>query len=637
MKLTVEQRSTLLAGINFRVAQFPRAALLAKLRSADEAYHLAKVDGKLATKDPADTQNTSRFAELTNAQVREVVETYSSTYITTYLGNSSIFQMNSPADKIKDAEAFNTIMSEQQKRAGWSSNLSMFFLDIAKYNIAMLDIPWDTQVNYELSAAASGPGQGQNANNLKKVKQVWEGTAINRIDMYNAFFDTSVSPQDLSVKGEWAGTTEIYTQVAFKTLLDKLKSRNGELYLTDANNPQFNIYAYGGSTVGMGASVTNMQHINPDIVPLGQEAADIQKEATDWSQHFGLNQHNQQTAVTKSRYQVSKVNIRVIPSAWGLSTAKNPDDDVEIWTIYILEGNWLLYAEPMDNAHGRLGMVLGQTDADSLGYNSTGPAQVTIPYMKTAKQLLDRALASADRAIGDRALYDHTMFDKDHVDSRIPEAKIATKKTIPRGKSLRDFYVSIPFQDSTTNTFLTDIGAVEEAGRRAAGINKPQTGQFQKGNKTLAEYQDVMSNAADKAFVRSLVIESTVMVEIKYILKLNIIQYQKTATLYNPENRETIDINPAQLYQASVDFKLATALMPTEYQMSPNVQQQMLQLITTAPQLLAEYDIPKILAHILGQGNGLQLEQYKLAGPAGGAGGLPQGPAPQGPAGGAPI
>jgi len=614
MSLSFEQRKTLLEAINYRVLNFPRDTLANKLIAADEAFHMAKVDGGLATKTEIDSSNYSRFQELTNALVRETVETYYASYVTTYLSSTTIFGMTSPADRAEDAEKFNTIMADQQRRAAWGGNLAKAFLDIAKYNLALVDHSWDHQVNYGMASSLSSLAD-QNTSNVKRTEQVWAGNHITHCDMYNSFFDHSVDPVDLNTKGEWGGWVDLYTQVRFKELVDKLKTRNGDLYLTDPNDPKFNIYGItktssaqqvnGASFKGTG----DMSYREPVLSAIGQEKGQFTKDQTNWAAHTsGLT--GTPRVEPSAMYEITKIRLRVVPSAWGLGQ-KGDNDAIAIYEVYIVAGTWVLYTEKLENIHDRLGFILCQTDQDSLGYNTTGPAQVSIPYMKTAKQLLDRVLAGADRAISDRAIYDSTMFSQDDVSSKIPDAKIATSKKLPNGKRLADYYHSIPYDNSATRGLLAELPTVEAAGKRASGLNNPQTGQFQKGNKTLYEYQDTMQNSGDRTFIRTLNIENTMMAELKWMTKLNIIQWQKQATLFNEENQVEVDINPAKLFDATVEFVMADGLLPTEYQLSPNVQQQVIQLITQAPELFAEYDVPGIVQHIIGQTSGVKLDQYK--------------------------
>ena len=62
---------------------------------------------------------------------------------------------------------------------------------------------------------------------------------------------------------------------------------------------------------------------------------------------------------------------------------------------------------------------------------------------------------------------------------------------------------------------------------KQAGQNNVRQGQFQQGNKTDSQWQDVMSNATSQDRAYSLVYESQVFTPLKEVLKLNYLQFQK--------------------------------------------------------------------------------------------------------------
>lgn len=611
LMLTSGQRETLLASILYRVSQFPRGALHAKLKKMDAAYHLAKVSvpEDMDPTDPANKQLYSRFEELDNALVREVAETYSTKFITAFLSKSQIFAMTSGPDNMADAEAFNTILEDQQKETKWRVNLAKFLLDVAKYNLALADVHWTDVINNQVTFNPhAAPGA-----KVATKPSLWSGNAITRWDPYNSFFDVSQDLENLSTKGEFAGTCWALTQVALKDQIDILRAdKDRVVYLTNSADPNFDLFNLSqnaGSQGVNGVATTHITHVSPDVITRGAEEGKIE---TDWARTFGMSVREQQT---NKQYTLAKFYLRVVPSSYGVGRRSIFDSPIELWEVYILDSQWVLSTKKLTNVHQLLPVVLAQTDADSLKVNTTGPAQVAVPYQKTAKQLMDRILASADRAIGDRAIFNGTYLDKNAVNSHIPDAKIEMKKNLPAGNSIDSIYRSIEFRGDGIFRLYGDRDLVENAGRTAAGLNKAQMGQFTPGNRTLQEYNNIQSNAEDKTFVRLLLLEASAWSQMKYMIKLNIIQYQKEAKLYSSESKTEIQITQDQLYQARVDFELADALLPTQFMLSPNVQQQLLQLITQLPQLFQEYDLVKLVEFILSQSNGLQLQKFKVARP----------------------
>lgn len=623
-KLNAEQLNTMLTAITYRLQNFPRADIINKLRSADAAFHLAKfvnTDGKISSSDGADNrdreadQDHSRYQELQNALVREVCETYGAEYISTFLSKSQVFAMTSSEEKQADAQKFNVIFSDQSKRTKWAANLSKVLMDVSKYNLCAVDTYWGSQVYYSLGRE-SGENVSSNVK-LKKTKNTWNGNFIKRLDPYNTCFDVSVPPEEVSAKGEWGGYIELYTQVELKKLIDSLLANSdADVYLDDykdPNNKNFNIYETSRGTT-TGTSARNMGYETPDITTYGagRDNSESGNNRTNWLTHLGTRDN---TNKTQRHYEVFKGYLRLVPSAYGFPTklANMEDDDIQIWEVYILEQNRILATVVRQDAHDLLPIDIGCTDSDSLQHDGSGPAQVTIPYSKLAKQLTDRVLAGADRAIGDRGFYDPNLLDETVVNSNVPDAKMPLKKGMPPGKKISDYYMSLPFDNSATARLYQDKDAAEQSGRQAVGLNQAQQGQFVKGNKTLYEFDQTMQNADSKPFQRSLFLENTMFTSIKTKIKINILQYQETAKLTDPDSKQEIDVNPAELFEASVDYKVIDSLMPSEYMLSPNVQQQLFQLLGTNAEMFQNegYNVSGIISHVLSQSNGINMEQYK--------------------------
>lgn len=591
--LTPKQRSVLLTAIQHRTKLFQRDSVIAKLTAADKSYHMANVRAESALTDTTD--HYSRFDELDNALGREVAEAYYSYYVETFLGKSKVFSMTSHEDVIQSANAFNTILGDQDRRTSWKSNLTKFFIDCAKYNLGAVEVPWISRTVY--SQAFDIPRAGEES--IKQVASVWKGNAIKALDMYNVIFDTRVAPQDISTEGEFAGYIELHSQVRLFKLIQDLKTDGFQVYdKAPLGQPDWSVFNCTTATPNV---ANNLDYREPEVSPLGQ-ADSVSSKDLGWGAHFGSS--TTENNVRSSDYQVTKFYLRIVPSSYGIK-----GDTLQLWEIYVLDGTYVLATRLMDNAHGLIPVVFGQPDSDSLKYNTAGPMQVAIPYKKTVKQLMDRVLAGADRAIRGKALYDSKYIDKDKINTSIPDAQIPVK-SIPSGRSMSDIYHQIDMQGDTTG--LGQLSSdIHMSGMRAAGINNSQSGQFTKGNRTLEEYNDIQGNAVSKQYVRALILEATAMTQIKSILKLNILQYQEATKLYDPDVQQSFEISRQDLYKAEVDFVLADALMPTEYMLSPNVQQQMFATVQAMPQAFAKYDVAGMLVHILEQSSGVNLKQYE--------------------------
>lgn len=579
-----------------RAEKFPRADLLSKLTVSDKCYHLANVRADDNANNQADSY--SRFQELDNALVREVAEAYETFYSQVFLGANKIFTMTSTADGQDVAAQFNAILANQARRMNWGRNLQKLLQDISKYNIGATEVVWEQVEAYspDIQLASTGAVASRS-----KSTVAWAGNAIKHLDMYNTLFDTRVPLSELPERGEWAGYISYLSQVELYKLVKRLEANSDVVtYIKDPDNPDFDIYRNPPANLATGH---NLDYRVPRVTPLGGVSVP-RGDQGDWLSFFG---GNATPTGTYDDYTVTVVYLRLVPSSYKLT-----GDTVQLWKIWLLDGSWILASQLVEAAHNLLPIVFGQSDEDSLGINTACPAQIAIPYQKTAKQLMDRVLAGADRAIRDRAIYDSRYLDGNALSSAIPDAKIPLKSPLPPNKSISAVYQSTAMGSDTTGLKQDSLSA-HDLGLRACGVNNSLVGQFTKGNRTLEEYSDVQTNAQSRQIKRAASIEASYMTALKRILKLNILEHQGDETIFDSQSKQAIEVVASNLFKAEVEFALADGLKPTEHMMSPNVQQQLFTLIQARPEAFSKYDIGKLIAHIVTQSYGVDMQQYEYS------------------------
>jgi hypothetical protein len=145
---------------------------------------------------------------------------------------------------------------------------------------------------------------------------------------------------------------------------------------------------------------------------------------------------------------------------------------------------------------------------------------------------------------------------------------------------------------------------------KATGQNQAQQGQFVKGNKTQHEYQDVMGHSNGRNQTIALTIENQVMIPLKEIIKLNILQYQGTAELYNQEKNQMVKVDPMTLRKTAMQFKMSDGMMPKDKLMSAEAFQGSLQVIGSSPQISQGYNIAPMFSYIMKQ-QGADLKAFE--------------------------
>ena len=146
-----------------------------------------------------------------------------------------------------------------------------------------------------------------------------------------------------------------------------------------------------------------------------------------------------------------------------------------------------------------------------------------------------------------------------------------------------------------------------------------QRGQFQKGNKTRREYEGVMDASNARPRMVALVLENRFYTPIKMILKLNTLQFQPPANVFNRSTKQTVKIDPAQLRAAALEFRMADGLMPTDSMINMELFQSLLQMAATVPGLLAMWDLPGMIFYWLKLDGATWIDDFRIQQPAPGA------------------
>jgi len=143
-------------------------------------------------------------------------------------------------------------------------------------------------------------------------------------------------------------------------------------------------------------------------------------------------------------------------------------------------------------------------------------------------------------------------------------------------------------------------------------MNGPWQGQFQKGNKSVSEWDDTMAASNNRLRLPALCLEHQVFSPLKSILTLNIFQYGDDAVVISQRTGQVITIDLAKLRTQVLAFRIADGITPKSKLASTEAISGILTLISTSQILQQSYGnrLPAMVAH-LAQLQGVRgLEEY---------------------------
>lgn len=524
-----------------------------------------------------------RFQDVTVPIVMPQVESGVAYLASTFLSGYPIFSAVSNPRNMDAAQQFDTLMGEHSIRGGWVRELTMFFRDNLKYNLAALEVSWQEKKVFSPMTDASSLSK------IKLNETIWRGNTLRRLDMYNVFFDSRVAPSEVHSKGEFAGYVQLMSRVALKQFVMDMEPK---------------IHYNLKKAFESGARGAQQFYI-PQL-----NAKATMHQATsgsfDWMSWAGV--EAEKGIKYKNMYEVTTLYARIIPKDFDMAVPARGEP--QIWKFVLVNNEVLLYAERQTNAHNFLPILISQVNEDGLNFQTKSFAENAMPYQDVSSTLMNSAIHSRRRAVYDRLIYDPSRINVADINSSNPVARIPVRPAA-YGKNVADAVHYMPYHDDQTAGVFQQLGMLSGFANTMQGLNPAQQGQFVKGNKTQHEYADVMQHSNARLQTMALFLEAQTFVPLKEILKLNILQYASDEVLYNRDTKQSVKISPEELRTAALEFQISDGLLPTDKLINAETFQVALQILGSSPQMQAEFDVVGFMIYYLKTQGAKNLEEFR--------------------------
>lgn len=505
-----------------------------------------------------------------------------------YLSGYPLFPVVSNPTNKKEAEQLEVMLDDHAVLGGYARQLLKFFKNGIKYNICALEADWSAIEQYSLTDVLLAPGD------IKLRKDNKSYTKLKNLDMYNTIWDRTTSPGDIASEGDYAGYVSMLTRTKLKRLLNRLGN----------DNECFNTREALNSTCS--ESYYQQQPQISDYVSSKKPMSGM-----DWVRYITGLPDEEGGGIGGDNFELITLYARIIPKDFNLSVpmANTP----QIWKFLYINNQILVQAKRIISAYDYLPILFGQPIEDDLGYQTQSIAEANIPFQEAAKTLFNIRFNAARRAVSDRALYDPDLISSTDVNAPVPAAKIPVKSNrLDSSKKIGDSYHPIPFDPRGTDTALQDGMMIVNFGKELSGLNNPMQGQFQKGNKSVQEWNDTMGGADARLRMPALTLEYQVFAPLKEILKLNIFQYGDDAELVSQKSGAVVQVNINELRKKVLSFRVADGYTPKSKIASTDSLTQLSQMVMQSPALQQSMGpmLPQIFGHIAQLMGVRGLEEY---------------------------
>lgn len=505
--------------------------------------------------------------------------TISNFLIDLYVNSPEIFEaVTGRRDNQELVKMVNAINEENAKSSNWVRELILVLRDVPRYPYGVMEVAWEVeeQTAIKTDVTQGDPTTGAFVTNVQRA-----GNVLRRWDPYNTVFDTNVDINEIHTKGEFIGTTRRRTMIDLHTHIANLKAAGNHTMNDDC------VWTRGGTAY--------QYYYQPQVAPELQ----ADKNSNGWLGFFGVTPDNQKVSKNANfYYEHTTFYARIIPSMFGIKVPGA--NKMQIWRFEIVGTDTVIFAEKVTAAHSFFPAIAVQIDEQGIKDQVKTTAEKLLPVHNLSNKLYDARINGLKRGISDRGFYDSARISKHHIEDDSPSSKVPVKPDI-MNRDIRTAYFSQPFNDNLGPTFLNEVNFLRQASNNISGLNNPQQGQLQKGNRTLGEFTTIMQNADDDLRTWGKLVEAQLMQPIKHIIKINIMQYQGAGTITAPDGTPQ-QIDPVAIRQGALSFKLADGLVTKDTLLDTQTAQAFMQLVLQVPMLQQAYgaSIPDLLERIMG-------------------------------------
>lgn len=573
-----------------------------KMDAIDVAYARYKlsrngtqmVDG-IDVRAAADTAcNIFAEDEVTPPVVVSQVDTHVGYLADVFLSHPPLFPVVSNPANMKDAEKLETLIDDHAMIGGYARQLLLFLRDAVKYNYSAIEADWTDIEQFTVLDAFD------NTSGKKTGKTTKKFTRLKRLNPRNVLRDMTVNPGDVAEHGDYAGYVERVSRMKLKKELNSL-TRDGKVY-----NPD---HAINSAAASYGSITTSCIADDPQISQYVTRAQAAGQEV-DWDAWLDNVPANRRPQSYGQTYDRLVLYARILPSEFGITAPAS--NTPQIWKFIVINGRFMISAERIVSAYEYLPILFGQPLEDGLGYQTQSIGEGEIPFQQAAATLFNIKFAASRRAVSDRALYDSEALDPKHVNSPTAAPKIPARISALSTKKLGDLYHQIPFDMRGVENTIQDAQIILNFSKELHGSNGPRTGQFQKGNKSVTEWEDTMGNSDNRMRLPALVLEYQVFSPLRSLIVLNIYQYGDNVMVVSQKTGEVLEIDIADLRKKVLSFRVGDGYTPKSKLASIPMLTTGLQMISTNQLLAAQYgsSLPGIFAHLMSLGGVKGLEEY---------------------------
>lgn len=509
---------------------------------------------------------TAMNITLTRSQLQERL-----TYLmSVFAPETGMFEALAPKAEQKLAQAFTHKLNDDATEAQYYLNMAKGFWAGLKYNIGGWDLYWEDRMGMKVTNTTDGKAAIKN-------QIVWQGTCMEALDVYNFIWDRSVPVWRLAEEGEFFATIKVKRAFQVLKAAQQGKLLGIERFMKSTQVGKINVDPPGSGLTYFRRKPAIRLEINDT-----GDTTDGAKH-TDW---VGMLSQGRSGEVM-SGVELSYFTGWLVPSWFGLSKETN----YEIWRIILAQGVFIVYAEKMQNGHGRLPVSVIAPNEEDLEMQEKSDAELLLPLNTFGSFLLNTHVQATRKS-----LYGLTIYDPTVVPIReIPDGEVAGLIPIkPTGatKDIRAHFQQF-FDAPRTEQTLTQLQETIAIMQHLIPTNiSQQVASLERA--TMYQAAATVQGTNRRSLLLAKICESQAINNLRFQLMFNIME-KLTVIEYINEQGVKEEIDMAQLRSAKLEYVISEGLKGIDRLLVVEAMKEILMAIIQNREALQEIDVVDML------------------------------------------
>jgi hypothetical protein len=485
----------------------------------------------------------------------------------TFAPNRGMFYHTARQDETDDAVQIVTKMNNDAIQSGAYREILQGLFALLKYNKGGYWVNWTKE---------EGPTLVQTDTDQQPQVEMqirWQGNKMESVDNYNFLYDPSVPLHRLHIDGEFAARVDIRSHYWLQSRAAAGFYYNVEKVLDDEDCQTSTMKYYRNPPQEAQFNSQNNNGTDTNWVSILSESAGY---------------------IKASGYEVVTCYIRLNPVEFGLVTgsaqAKALRNRYEVWRISILNDEYIIGADYMNNIHGFLPCFVGSMNDDIMGAAQRSVAEILTPLQDFASFLVNTHVEGVRSNLYGTTAYDPTMIDLDSV----PKGEVAARVKIrpaAYGKDIRTFLYQISAQQDTNQT-MQDLEGVmglinqffptQSLPSQIASIDRAVDSQ-------VAAVQQGANRRQQKA---ARLLDDSIFRNVRFAMYYNIIQFAPDSEeITDAFTGKTITLEITKLRNSNLPFIIGQGLKAIDRMAAAGMLQQIIFALIQAPTVAQGLDL----------------------------------------------